>query len=352
MGKGSQEPFRIRILIFLDHPARIRPRPLPRLAFLLPLFAALLLVGGTGLLVHLYRLSVTGDRTIQPTFPRAGRPFRIVIPPTAANPRTTLRLVVTKEVGAPYAPGIWPAPGVVMRFALAPSPESRSVFLGLQDPGLYRIRITDSATGSSLFSRTIRVVVPASFLGNTLLLLAALSLAGAGSGALARKQLAFPSRTGRFMMVALLLDLSALFIFGSLAERPAKAPVTLPVKKGITSRMEGILSIREQVRQGGIGEWDTIGDDRLLFRGPIIWGGGETAPIVSLQEAGRLRATLVRPRQRGAGLQILREVVRTGTEKPGLEKRNLGLFLGFFFFSGIFFAGSLPISRRPSGKKS
>lgn len=195
-------------------------------------------------------------------------------------------------------------------------------------------------------------MVPASFLGNTLLLLAALSLAGAGSGALARKQLAFPSLTGRFLMVALLLDLSALFIFGSLAERPAKVPVTLPVKKGITSRMEGILSIREQVRQGGIGEWDTIGDDRLLFRGPIIWGGGETAPIVSLQEAGRLRATLVRPRQTGAGLRILREVVRTGTEKPGLEKRNLGLFLGLFFFSGIFFAGSLPISRRPSGKKS
>ena len=334
----------------MDHPARIRPRPVPRLAFLLPLFVALLLVGGTGLLVHLYRLSITGDRTIQPTFPRAGRPFRIVIPPTAGNPRTPLRLVVTKAAGAPYAPGIWPAPGVVMRFTLAPSPESRSVFLGLQDPGLYRIRITDSATGSSLFSRTIRVVVPASFLGNTFLLLAALALAGAGSGVLAGNRLAFPNRMARLLVLILLLELSVLFIFGSLARAPEKGTVTLPIERGLTPRMEGVLSVREQVRQGGIGTWDTMGEDRLLFRGPIIWGGGETAPVVSLPEAGRLRATLVRPRQRGAGLQILREVVRTGTEKPGLEKRNLGLFLGLFFFSGIFFAGILPFAENTSGR--
>ena len=334
----------------MDHPARIRPRPVPRLAFLLPLFAALLLVGGTGLLVHLYRLSVTGDRTIQPTFPRAGRPFHIVIPPTAANPRIPLRLVVTKAAGAPYAPGIWPAPGVGMRFALAPSPESRSVFLGLQDPGLYRIRITDSATGSSLFSRTIRVVVPASFLGNTFLLLAALTLAGAGLGVLARNRLAFPNRMARLLVLILLLELSLLFIFGSLARAPEKGTVTLPIERGLTPRMEGVLSVREQVRQGGIGTWDTMGEDRLLFRGPIIWGGGETAPVVSLPEAGRLRTTLVRPRQTGAGLRILREVVRAGTEKSGVDPGNLGLFLGLFFFSGIFFAGILPFAENTSGR--
>ncbi len=334
----------------MDHPPGIRPRLCPQLGILAPLLAALLLVGGTGLLVHLYRLSIDGDLTIQPSFPRAGRPFRIAIPPTAANTHTTLRLVVTKEARAPYAPGIWPAPGVVMRFALAPSPSSRSAFIGLQDPGLYRIRITDSATGASLFSRTIRVVVPASFLGNTFLLLAALTLAGAGLGVLARNRLAFPNRMARLLVLILLLELSVLFIFGSLARAPEKGTVTLPIERGLTPRMEGVLSVREQVRQGGIGTWDTMGEDRLLFRGPIIWGGGETAPVVSLPEAGRLRATLVRPRQTGAGLRILREVVRAGTEKSGVDPGNLGLFLGLFFFSGIFFAGILPFAENTSGR--
>lgn len=224
-------------------PVRVKTCPDPRWGILAPFLAVLLIVGGTGIFVRVYHGSIEGDHKLDPAFPRAGRPFRIMIPPGSSGKKAaTLLLVVTKESRSPYAPGRWPVPSTVMRLVLADSPDPRPVILSLDDPGLYQIRIIETSSGMSRLSRKVRVVLPASFLGDTLLL-STLALAG--------RRMAFQIGTKRRLMLILFLDLSALFVFGSLAEVPERRIEAIPLAFGNAPPTEGLLSLREQVWQGG-----------------------------------------------------------------------------------------------------
>ncbi len=329
-------------------PVRVKTCPDPRWGILAPFLAVLLIVGGTGIFVRVYHGSIEGDHKLDPAFPRAGRPFRIMIPPGSSGKKAaTLLLVVTKESRSPYAPGRWPVPSTVMRLVLADSPDPRPVILSLDDPGLYQIRIIETSSGMSRLSRKVRVVLPASFLGDTLLL-STLALAGTGTAILAGRRMAFQIGTKRRLMLILFLDLSALFVFGSLAEVPERRIEAIPLAFGNAPPTEGLLSLREQVWQGGAGTWDSIGHDRLLFQGPIVWGAKITPPLLSIYEPGLLRTTVALPRQRGPRLRILRKFVRIRQDNPSEKMRDLCLFLGLVFFSALFFVGNLPLRNNAS----
>ena len=120
-------------------PVRVKTCPDPRWGILAPFLAVLLIVGGTGIFVRVYHGSIEGDHKLDPAFPRAGRPFRIMIPPGSSGKKAaTLLLVVTKESRSPYAPGRWPVPSTVMRLVLADSPNPAPLSFPLMIPAFTR----------------------------------------------------------------------------------------------------------------------------------------------------------------------------------------------------------------------
>lgn len=101
------------------------------------------------------------------------RPSRSGLSPGRSLP--PILLEVTKLSRAPYAHGEWPVPSTVLRLPL---------------PGGYLIRVRKLSTGGLPLSKSVRVILPTSFPGNSFLLLTALALAGFLSGWRVKRSLA------------------------------------------------------------------------------------------------------------------------------------------------------------------
>ena len=233
---------------------RARPlRPL-LLGTLLPLMTALLILSGGGFFVHLTRVSTERDGLLNPAFPRAGHPFRIDLSRLERNGSIPpLLLEVTKVSRAPYAPGIWPVPSTVLRLTLSAQSEGAPLILNLHDAGGYLIQVRDLSTGRPLLSKSLRVVLPASFLGDSFLLLLALAMAGSLSGWMAKGFMAKTERFGRVLTGAVLVEFTLLLVFGALS-RPPGSPEAMNlsslIRKAAGPSGQVILTLRQRVEAG------------------------------------------------------------------------------------------------------
>jgi len=325
---------------------RARPLGALLLGTLLPFMTALLILSGAAFFVHLTRVSTERDGLLNPAFPRAGHPFRIDLSRLERNGSIPpLLLEVTKVSRAPYAPGIWPVPSTVLRLTLSAQSEGAPLILNLHDAGGYLIRVRDLSTGRPLLSKSLRVVLPASFLGDSFLLLLALALAGSLSGWMAKGFMAKTERFGRVLTGAVLVEFTLLLVFGALS-RPPGSPeamnISSLIRKAAGPSGQVILTLRQRVEAGRPGGWDTVGEDRLLFMGEVDRDRSKDSPLFLRAGPGEVRVTVVAPRENGPGLRILRRRISKRPEEGGGKGRDLALFLGLVSFSGAFFVLSHP----------
>ena len=325
---------------------RARPlRPL-LLGTLLPFMTALMILSGAAFFVHLTQVSTERDGLLNPAFPRAGHPFRIDLSRLERNGSIPpLLLKVTKVSRAPYAPGDWPVPSTVLQVTLSGGPEEAPLIINLHDAGGYLIRVRDLSTGRPLLSKSLRVVFPASFLGDSFLLLSTLALAGSLSGYIVKGFMPQTGRLGRVLTGAVLLELTLLLVFGALS-RPPGSPEAMNlsslIRRAAGPSGQVFLTLRQRVEAGRPGEWNAAGADRLLFMGKVDRDRGKDSPFFLRAEPGEVRVTVVTPRENGPGLRILRSRISRRPEEEGGKGRDLALFLGLVSFSGAFYVLSHP----------
>jgi hypothetical protein len=314
----------------------------------LPMAFGLGILLWTGVFVHTYRSSMREAKGVAPAFPRAALPFRIDLPGPTRGTREAATIRVDKERAGPYAQGLWPLHQPVLKMPIFLERNRSRVTIGLRDPGVYRIRVTDTKSGSPLYSRQVRITVPASLLRNELLLMAFLGLSASLSGRIARKILPgksskIPKSDFRPLLFWTLIEISVILLFSGLSLPPGSGvSQKIPIPKELlrahdATDREGILTIRHRIAEPGIADWSRFGEEHLVFSGRVDLDNLEKNGFLLASGGGESTFSLLTPEKSGRGFNL------TGTERtiPATSPFPLLLFSGLLVFSGAFFLREL-----------